>query len=92
MPGRRVVVTPLPVLYACQGCSELGQAAREAGAALDRAGVVELVWLGAAQDLKPTQRYPIFALDACGEACARRWLERRGVAVDRSYVLPESPR
>ena len=48
--------------------------------------------LGAAQDLKPTQRYPIFALDACGEACARRWLERRGVAVDRSYVLPESPR
>ena len=82
-----VVVRPLPVLYACQGCVEFGQAARELGALLDRVGLAELVWLGAGREPKPKQRYPILALDGCDKACARAWLERHGVAPDGNYVL-----
>jgi uncharacterized metal-binding protein len=87
----RVILRPLPVLYACQGCPEFGQLAREAGARLERAGVAELVWLGAARECSPTQRYPVYALDACEKACALRWLQQRGVKVDRAWVLPECP-
>lgn len=85
----RAVVKPLPVLYACQGCPEFGQLARDVGALLDRAGVAEMVWLGSGRDLRPTQRYPVLALDGCGKACALRWLERRGIAAERSYVLAD---
>lgn len=81
------IVTPLPVLYACQGCAEFGQLARDVGAFFDQAGAVEMVWLGAKGELKPTQRYPIVALDGCGKACALRWLARQGVSADASYVL-----
>jgi len=85
----RVVVKPLPVLYACQGCPEFGQIAREVGALLDRGGVAEMVWLGASPDLKPMRRFPIFALDGCDKACALRWLEAHGTAAERSYVLAD---
>ena len=83
----RAIVRPLPVLYACQGCAEFGQTAREAGAILDRNGIAELVWLGAAPDLSRRSRFPILALDGCGQACALRWLEGHGIPVDRSFVL-----
>jgi uncharacterized metal-binding protein len=83
----RVVVKPLPVLYACQGCPEFGQTAQDVGALLDRAGVAQLVWLGAAPDAPPVQRYPILALDGCDKACALRWLGQRGISPQRSYVL-----
>lgn len=83
----RAILSPLPVLYACQGCAEFGQFARDVGAFFDQAGAVEMVWLGSGAVLKPTTRFPIFALDGCGKACARAWLERHGVTVDESYVL-----
>jgi uncharacterized metal-binding protein len=87
----RVVLKPLPVLYACQGCPEFGQLARDVGVALDREAVAELVWLGdgkgGVRDLRPTQRFPVFSLDACAKGCARRWLAERGIAAQRSYVL-----
>jgi uncharacterized metal-binding protein len=83
----RAIVRPLPVLYACQGCAAFGQAAREAGAILDRNGVAELVWLGAAPDLSRRSRFPIIALDGCGQACALRWLEGHGITPERSYLL-----
>ena len=83
----RATVRLLPVLYACQGCARFGQAARDAGAVLERRGLVEMVWLGAlGHTAMPKSRYPILALDACDEACARRWLEQRGVTPERSYV------
>jgi uncharacterized metal-binding protein len=89
----RVVVKPLPALYACEGCPEFGQIARDVGALLDRRGIAEMVWLGgrvgAAPDSKPTSRFPIFALDGCTKACARRWLERYGVTAQRHFVLGE---
>jgi uncharacterized metal-binding protein len=77
------------VLYACQGCPEFGQRARDAAALLDAAGVAEAIWLGASRDLKPKSRFPILALDGCDKACALRWLERHGIAAERSYVLEE---
>jgi uncharacterized metal-binding protein len=86
----RVVVRARPVLYACQGCPEFGNRAHEVGAALDRKGVAEMVWLGASLDLKRASRFPIVALDGCGKGCALRWLERHGIAADRSYVLEDS--
>ena len=84
----RVIVRPFPVLYACQGCPQFGQIAREVGAALERRGLAEMVWLGAA-DVEPKTRFPIFALDGCAQACARRWLAGHGVAARRSYVLAD---
>ena len=82
-----LVVKPFPVLYACQGCAQFGQFARDVGALLDRAGVAETVWLGAGADLKPKSRYPIVALDGCDKACAQSWLRQHGSKADRSYVL-----
>jgi uncharacterized metal-binding protein len=61
----RAIVRAFPVPYACQGCAAFGQIARDAGAALERAGQAEVVWLGAGPDVKPKQRYPIVALDGC---------------------------
>jgi uncharacterized metal-binding protein len=81
------VVRALPVLYACQGCPEYGQVAREVAALLERAGRVEAAWLGT-PGLEPKRRFPIFALDGCERGCARRWLEDHGVAPERACVLP----
>jgi uncharacterized metal-binding protein len=86
----RVVLRPLPVLYACQGCAEFGQAARDIAAFFDHAGAVEAVWLGKAANLRPTSRFPVYALDGCGRGCARRWLEQHGVAPQRSFVLTQA--
>jgi uncharacterized metal-binding protein len=82
----KVVLRPLPVAYACQGCAGYGEGAREAGARLDREGVAELVWLGS-PGASPTTRFPVWSLDACGKRCARRWLEQRGVPVEGSYLV-----
>lgn len=82
-----VVLRPLPVAYACQGCPEFGQRARDFAAALDRDRVAEMVWLGAAKELTPTQRYPVFAVDGCGKGCALKWLAEHGVAAEDSYIV-----
>lgn len=83
----RIVLRPLPVAYACQGCPEFGQRARDFAAALDRRGVAEMVWLGAAREINPTQRYPVFAVDGCSKGCALQWLAQRGIVAERSYVV-----
>ena len=83
----RVIVRPFPVIYACPGCTEFGQRARDVGTRLNRAGVAELIWLGDGRDGRPTQRYPIFALDGCTKACALRWLHGHGIVPQRSHVL-----
>jgi uncharacterized metal-binding protein len=83
----RAIVRPLPVVYACQGCPQFGQRARDTAAWLESEGVVEAVWLGAAAEPKPTSRFPVFALDGCRQGCARRWLERHGIGAEVSCVL-----
>ena len=82
----KVTLLALPVVYACQGCAGFGNAARDAGARLDRDGIAELIWLGASA-ARATGRFPVWALDGCGKRCARRWLELRGVPVERSYLV-----
>jgi uncharacterized metal-binding protein len=82
----RIVLTPLPVLYACQGCAEHGQRARDAAALIEEAKLAETVWLGT-PGLEPKARFPILALDGCADGCALRWLARRGVWPERHYVL-----
>jgi uncharacterized metal-binding protein len=79
-------VRPLPVLYACQGCDRYGQAAREPAERLERRGRAAAAWIGA-PGLAPKARFPLIALDACEEACARQWLQQRGARVDGHYVL-----
>lgn len=82
----RVVLRPFPVLYACQGCPEYGQAARDLGERLDRAGVGELVCLDAGGDIQPTERYPVFAIDGCRKRCALKWLAQHGINAEASYM------
>lgn len=82
----KIQLRPLPVLYACTGCPEFGYAAPRVAQALDRAGKVEMAWLGAPGP-KPLARFPVFSIDACEKACAKRWLEERGVQVQRAIFL-----
>jgi uncharacterized metal-binding protein len=74
----------LPVLYACQGCAEFGQGARQLGERLDRAGLAQLVWLGAATKPLLSERFPIHSLDGCARGCARQWLLMQGVQPERA--------
>jgi uncharacterized metal-binding protein len=85
------------VLVACQGCPELGQAARDVALLLDRRGYAELAWLGARPRLamaraKAKTRFPIVCLDACERGCARRWLADEGIAPQSCFVLSEAER
>lgn len=82
----KIVLRPLPVLYACEGCPEFGYSAPRVGQVLERRGWAELAWLGA-RGPKPLTRFPVYSLDACERACAKRWLEERGVQVQRALVL-----
>lgn len=84
-----VVLDPLPVLYACQGCDEFGQEARELGKRMERAGLVQCIWLGDAGCPVLSERWPIHSLDGCARGCAKAWLERHGMQADQChYVLP----
>jgi uncharacterized metal-binding protein len=85
----KIILRALPVLYACQGCAEFGQKARDLGALFEQAGALEMVWLGCGRELTPTSRFPVFALDGCRKACALRWLERHGIAAERSFVIED---
>jgi uncharacterized metal-binding protein len=80
-----VVLRPLPVLYACAGCSELGYSAVRVGRELERRGKVETIWLGLPG--RRTARWPVISLDACDRRCARAWLEERGIQPQLAFVL-----
>lgn len=86
-----------PVLVACQGCAEFGQAAGDLALLLDRRGCAESAWLGATRQLatiriKVASRYPVYGLDACDKGCARRWLAEAGVAPQHCFTLTEAER
>jgi uncharacterized metal-binding protein len=86
-----VVLRPLPVLYACAGCSEFGYSAPRVANALDARGVVECIWLGATPPPSTVSgRYPIITLDACEKACAMQWVRKHGRTVERAcFVKPQ---
>ena len=92
LPGT-VIVKPVPVLIACQGCPAFGQAARHVARLLDQRRLVEGAWLGASEELpalrqKTRSRFPIFCLDGCDKCCARAWVTEL-VRPDRCFVLAQ---
>lgn len=88
-----MVARPLPVVYACSGCTSAGQLADHVARSLDRAGLAEMAsvaGIGAAdpQELgRARSRFPVIAIDGCVNGCVRRCLERHDIRPSRHYVL-----
>jgi uncharacterized metal-binding protein len=88
-----MVVRPLPVLFACQGCPEYGDMAHEVASVLDARGFAESSWLGgdarAEEQLasKARSRFPVYAVEGCAKRCAGQWLSRHGVKAQRQFIL-----
>ena len=83
----------MPVLFACQGCPEFGDAAAGFALAQQAGGEAEAALLGPRGGdetqlaSKARSRYPIHAVDGCIRGCARAWLRHRGVEPQRCVVL-----
>ena len=88
-------VSGLPVAYSCSGCSSAGQMANYIAVELDRRGFAEMSCVaGLGGNVRPvldTARAAaqIIALDGCALNCARRCIERHGLAPEQHYVLTE---
>jgi uncharacterized metal-binding protein len=88
-----VVLRPMPVLFACQGCPEFGQTARDVGTILDQQRLAESHWIGAPAcnywQLTSTarSRFPVYALDGCAKHCTQHWLAGHGVRAQRHFTL-----
>jgi uncharacterized metal-binding protein len=80
-----VRVRVMPVLVACRGCAE-DAAANRAALELDRRGLGEAQRAGSQPD-KARSRYPVYAVEGCEKACAKRWLATEGVEPVASFVL-----
>jgi uncharacterized metal-binding protein len=86
-------VNALSVAYACSGCSSAGEIADHVARRLDQAGLAEMGSIAGIGGEEPQQlckaksRFPVIAIDGCVNACARRCLERHGIAPARHYVL-----
>jgi uncharacterized metal-binding protein len=84
---------PLPLVYACSGCSSAAQLANYVAVQLDRRGHAEMSCIsgigGDVPSLLKTMRSgrPIVALDGCPLTCVKASLGRHGVAADRHYQL-----
>jgi uncharacterized metal-binding protein len=86
----KLVLRPLPVVFACRGCA-LDAAARAAVAELDRRGLGEAALAGA-NEAKARSRFPIYVVEGCAKNCATQWLGSIGVRPQASCVLdPEKP-
>jgi uncharacterized metal-binding protein len=89
----KVVLEPLPVLFACKGCLEHGDHAAELALRLERCGRAQAVLLGAphADEAQlaslARSRYPVQAVDGCARSCAWAWLKRQGAAIEHRIVL-----
>jgi uncharacterized metal-binding protein len=84
---------PLPLVYACSGCSSAAQLANHVAVQMDRRGLAEMSCIaGVGGDVPqlvqvaPSGR-PIVALDGCPLACVKSSLARHGVAPARHYEL-----
>ncbi len=78
----------LPLVYSCSGCSSAAQMANHVALQLDRNGSAEMSCIAGVGGDVPSlvkvavSRRPIMAIDGCPLACARKCLERHGVAPD----------
>lgn len=81
----KLVLRPIPVVFACSGC-DLDLLARQAVAELDRRGLAEASVAGR-DSAKARARYPIFVVEGCDKGCAAQWLAGQGVKPQRSFIL-----
>ncbi len=91
MPAQ--LCAPVPLVYACSGCSSVAQMANAFAVRLDRSGRAEMSCIsgvgGGVPALTRVARSgrPILALDGCPLACVRACLDNAGVRPDRHLVL-----
>ena len=84
---------PLPLVYACSGCSSAAQLANHVAVQLDREGRAEMSCIaGVGGDVPQLLKTlhtgrPIIALDGCPLVCVQSCLTRHGVQADRHYQL-----
>ncbi|WP_454725646.1 MULTISPECIES: putative zinc-binding protein [Cupriavidus] len=89
----RADTAPLPLVYACSGCSSVAQLANTFAVRLDRGGQAEMSCIsgvgGGVDALVRVARSgrPILALDGCPLACVKACLASAGVTPDRHLVL-----
>ena len=83
----------LPLVYSCSGCSSSAQLANDLALALDREQLAEMSCIagvgGDVPALLKTAKSgrPILVIDGCSRVCAKRSLERHGIAADQHVVL-----
>ncbi|MEO8014450.1 putative zinc-binding protein [Polaromonas sp.] len=86
---------PLPLVYACSGCSSAAQLANHVAVRLDRSGVAEMSCIagigGDVPSLLKTARSgrTIIALDGCPLVCVKNSLARHGITPGRHYQLQQ---
>lgn len=88
--------TPVaPLVYACSGCSNVGQLAHDLARRLDELGVAEMSCTTGVGGGVPTLlrkarsgRY-VVAIDGCPLCCAAACLTRAEVAIDRHLMLAD---
>jgi uncharacterized metal-binding protein len=86
---------PLPLIYACSGCSSVAQLANRIAVKLDRAARAEMSCIaGVGGGVRPLVRVaqsgrPILALDGCALQCVKHCLRNVGVAPTAHVVLTE---
>jgi uncharacterized metal-binding protein len=86
---------PLPLVYACSGCSSAGQAANALAIRLDRGGQAEMactagVGAGVAPLVKQAQAAEtVIAIDGCPLHCALHSLRAAGVTPTEHWRLTE---
>ena len=89
----RTDAPPLPLVYACSGCSSAAQLANHVAVRLDRTGAAEMSCIagvgGDVPHLLKTARSgrPIVVLDGCPLECARHCLQRHGIAPTQHHQL-----
>ena len=84
---------PLPLVYACSGCSSVAQLANAMALRLDRLCKAEMSCIsgvgGGVPALLKVARSgrPILALDGCALACVKACLENAGVVATEHLIL-----
>lgn len=84
----KIVLRPIPVVFACRGC-ELDGAAQEAVVQLDRRGQGEASLMGR-DSAKARSRFPVYVVEGCSKRCATQWLGGYDVRPQRTFVLDPS--
>lgn len=85
----------LPLVYACSGCSSAAQMANYVAVQLDRRGAAEMSCIaGVGGDVPALLKVarsgrPMIVIDGCPLECAKKSLERHGIAPDEHVQLAD---